>query len=342
MHRRNGRSLDEKSRITLADVASVAGVSKMTVSRALRGATDVSKRNVEKVRQAAKDIGYVGNHLASSLSGQRSDLIGVVVPSMANIVFAEVLAGIAEGIEGSGMQPVFGVTDYDLDKEYDIIRSMLSWNPAGLIVTGLDQSIDATRLLKNANISVVQIMDVDGTPVDACVGFSHYSTGEAMADALIAMGRRRIGYIGCDLSRDTRAKKRLEGFKRALSRISLDLLVEEVHEGPSAIKAGRDLTALALAEKPDLDGIYYSNDDLAAGGAFHCIASGISVPDSVALAGFNGLDLVDSLPVEIMTSRTPRRKIGKTAVEYIVSTKKKKEKPEGRITEYTPSIVLGA
>lgn len=333
--------MDEKSRVTLADVASAAGVSKMTASRALRGAGDVSKRNIEKVRQAAKDIGYVGNHLASSLSGQRSDLIGVLVPSMANIVFAEVLAGIAEGIEGSGMQPVFGVTDYDLDKEYDIIRSMLSWNPAGLIVTGLDQSDDARQLLKNADIPVVQIMDVDGTPVDACVGFSHYSAGEAMADALISMGHSRIGYIGCDLERDTRARKRLDGFKRALLRSGLDLLVEEVSDDPSAIKTGRDLTARALAEKPDLEGIYYSNDDLAAGGAFHCIANGINVPDRITLAGFNGLDLVDSLPVEIMTSRTPRRKIGKTAVEYIVSTSKKKEKPEGRITEYTPSIVVG-
>ena len=131
--------MTEKNRVTLADVAAAARVSKMTASRALRGAGDVSKRNVEKVLQAAKDIGYVGNTLASSLSGQRSDLIGVVVPSLVNSVFAEVLAGIAEGMDGSGLQPVFGITDYDTDKEYRAVRNMLSWSPAGLIVTDLDQ-----------------------------------------------------------------------------------------------------------------------------------------------------------------------------------------------------------
>ena len=172
----------------MADVARVAGVSKMTASRALRGAGDVSKSNVDNVRKAAKEIGYVGNHLATSLSNQRSDLIGVVVPSLQNIVFAEVLSGIAEAIAGSEIQAVFGVTDYDPDKEYDVIRKMLSWNPAGLIVTGLDQPDDTRRLLKDADLPVVQIMDVDGSPIDACVGLSHHSAGKAMAEALIDVG----------------------------------------------------------------------------------------------------------------------------------------------------------
>lgn len=331
--------MDAKNRVTLVDVAAAAGVSKMTASRALRGAGDVSPDNVTKVRRAAREIGYVGNHLASSLSGQRSNLIGVVVPSMANIVFAEVLAGIAEGIDGSGLQPVFGVSDYNLDKEYDIIRSMLSWNPAGLIVTGLDQSTESTRLLKNADIPIVQIMDVDGTPVDACVGLSHYTAGEDMADTLVAQGRRRIGYIGCRLSQDTRAQKRLEGFQRALRRHGLDLAVRQISQDATDMTNGRALTARALADHPDLDAIYYSNDDLAAGGAFHCLAASVDVPGTVTLAGFNGLDLTKSLPVEIMTSRTPRREIGNSAVGYIVSAHRGKEKPKDRMTRYAASII---
>lgn len=334
--------MDGKSRTTLSDVAAAAGVSKMTASRALRGAADVSESSAEKVRQAARDIGYVGNHLASSLSGQRSNLIGVIVPSVANIVFAEVLAGIADGIEGSGMQPVFGVTDYDLEKECDVIRNMLSWSPAGLIVTGLDQSAEARRFLAHADVPVVQILDLDGTPVDACVGVSHHAAGAAMADALIAKGRRRIGYVGCDLARDSRARKRLEGFKHALSNSGLQVLVEEISVHRSTAKIGRELTARALASMPNLDALYFSNDDLAAGGAFHCIASGISVPGRVTLAGFNGLDLLDGLPVEIMTSRTPRREIGRTAARYILSPSRNHEGLGGRIRAFTATIVAGA
>ncbi len=333
--------MDEKNRVTLADVAAAANVSKMTASRALRGAGDVSKGNVEKVRQAAKDIGYVGNHLASSLSGKRSDLIGVVVPSLANIVFAEVLGGIAEGMEGSGMQPVFGVTDYDSDKEYLAIRNMLSWSPAGLIVTGLDQDEATRRLLENAGVPVVQIMDVDGTPVDACFGLSHYAAGGAMAEALIAAGRKRFGYIGCNMNKDSRANKRLEGFRRALSANALVFEAIQISDGPSMTKTGRDLTARLLADSPNLDCIYYSNDDLAAGGAFHCIATGVSVPERVALAGFNGLDIVESLPVSISTSRTPRREIGRAAAEHIVRARKNNAGGDQRLHEYTPGLVVG-
>lgn len=333
--------MDVKNRITLAEVAVAAGVSKMTASRALRGAGDVSRSNIDKVRHAARQMGYVGNNLASSLSGQRSSLIGVVVPSMANVVFAEVLAGIADGIEGSGLQPVFGVTDYDLEKEYEVIRNMLSWSPAGLIVTGLDQSHDARRLLENANIPVVQVMDMDGVPVDACVGFSHHAAGAAMAEALLALGRRKFGYVGCGLDADFRAKKRLEGFSEALTRAGLRFVTTRISEGFSTVKGGRELTSQIVGANPDLDCIYYSNDDLAAGGAFHCISAGLSVPDELMLAGFNGLEFVKSLPVSIATSLTPRREIGQAAARIVLdSASGDQAEPPARI-EFQPKIDLG-
>lgn len=335
------QSLDQKNRITLVEVAMAAGVSKMTASRALRGAGDVSRNNIDKVRQAARDMGYVGNHLASSLSGQRSSLIGVIVPSMANVVFAEVLAGIAGTIEGSGLQPVFGVTDYDLEKEYEVIRNMLSWNPAGLIVTGLDQSRDARRLLENARIPVVQIMDMDGVPVDACVGFSHQAAGAAMAEALVRKGRKRFGYVGCGLESDFRAKKRFGGFGEALSRAGLTFISTRISEGFSTVKGGRELTSQILDAHPDLDCVYYSNDDLAAGGAFHCISAGLSVPDELILAGFNGLEFVDSLPVSIATSLTPRREIGQAAARIVLGSAQGDQPETPARIEFQPEIDLG-
>ncbi|PVB60962.1 LacI family DNA-binding transcriptional regulator [Labrenzia sp. 011] len=330
-----------KKRITLSDVAAAAGVSKMTASRALRGTGDVSRSSMEKVGRAAKEIGYVGNHLAMSLASRRSDLIGVVVPSFLNVVFAEVLSGIAESLDGSGMQPVFGVTDYDPDREYEIIRNMLSWNPAGLIITGLDQPDETLQLLENADVPVVQIMDLDGTPVDACVGLSHHAAGASMAEALIAKGRRRFGYVGCGLDRDTRARKRFTGFKEALSAHGLALKTTWTGPGPSTVKAGREFTAQVLETHPELDCIYYSNDDLAVGGAFHCIAAGINVPEALVIAGFNGLDLVESLPVRIATSRTPRREIGNAAARIILGSDRDDPATGGTRTEFRPEIETG-
>lgn len=333
--------LKQKGDMTLNEVAALAGVSKMTASRALRGAPDVSRDAVEKVRRAAFDIGYVGNPLAASLSGQRSDLIGVVVPSISNIVFAEVLAGIADGIAGSGLQPVFGVTDYDLHREHAVICSMLSWKPSGMIITGLDQTDATISMLKSARVPVVQIMDLDGTPIDACVGFSQFTAGAAMADAMIAQGRRRFGYIGCGLERDTRAGKRFDGFSSVIRSAGLAFGAQEVESGASTITSGRRMTERLLSRMPNVDCIYYSNDDLAAGGAFHCLSKNISVPERLMLAGFNGLEIIDSLPINVATSRTPRHQIGRSAAEILIRSREKKASDRPELIELLPAIELG-
>ncbi|KKX32977.1 LacI family DNA-binding transcriptional regulator [Rhizobium sp. LC145] len=298
---------------TLEEVAAEAGVSKMTASRALRGASDVSKVTRAKVLNAAERLSYVGNRLALSLSSQRTNLVAVVVPSMSNIVFPEVLAGISAALEGSGMQAVFGISDYDPVKEHAIIRDMLSWQPSAIIVTGLDQPEETVRILQSAAIPVIQIMDLDGTPVDFNVGLSHGKAGEDMARALLAAGRKRFGYIGSALDRDLRAGKRKAGFERVLRENGLGFVEQQQDDAFSSIALGKRLTTTMLATAPDLDCIYYSNDDMATGGLFACMELGIATPANILIAGFNGLDLAQALPVRIATSRSPRRIIGETA-----------------------------
>ncbi|PYG28333.1 LacI family transcriptional regulator [Pelagimonas varians] len=303
---------------TLADVAAVAGVSKMTASRALRGAPEVSQLSRDRVQQAAAQIGYVANPLAASLSSKRTQLVGVVVPSLTNTVFAEMLTGIVETIEGSGLQPVFGVTNYNPDTELDVLRNMLSWRPAGLIVTGLDHPEAAKILLRQSEQTLVQVMDVDGTAIGNCVGISHTQAGAEMARTLLASGARKIGYVNCTQIFDIRATKRLDGFRGALRDAGLEITAIQTSDTPSSAPAGRAQTRQLMQEHPDLDAIYYSNDDLAAGGLFHCLAQGICVPKGVILAGFNGLEFSESLPAQIVTTRTPRREIGQIAAQMVL------------------------
>lgn len=328
-------------RPTLEEVAAAAGVSKMTASRALRGAADVSKDSILKVREAAERIGYVGNQLALSLSAQRTNLIGVVVPSLSNVVFPEVLSGISAVLEGTGMQAVFGLSDYDPDKEREVIRNMLSWRPSAMIVTGLDQPEDTLRLLKQADIPVVQLMDLDGEPVDFNVGLSHSAAGEAMGRALLTTGRRRIGYVGSGLGRDLRAAKRKRGFEMSLRQADLSLEAEEVAPDFSSPSLGKRLTHALLLKAPELDCIYYSNDDMAAGGVFACMELGITVPDRLLIAGFNGLEIADALPVRIATSHSPRREMGETAARLALQAMTAEREQLGRIVAFTPRITLG-
>ncbi len=337
-----------KRRKTLADVAAAAGVSKMTASRALRGDKDVSQANIERVKQAAREIGYYGNQFASSLSSKHTDLIGVVVPSLSNIVFPQVMSGVTDALKGTVLQPVFGVTDYDSETEYETLRNMLSWRPAGLIVTGLDQPPETRQLLKDAGVPVVQIMDIDGHPVDSCVGFSHSEAGHDIATALFETELRRFGYVGGNLDKDLRAAKRKQGFQSALRDHGLafaDIIDESdlVDDAAalSAVDCGRRLTADLLKRTPNLDCIYFSNDDLAFGGLCHCIAAGIDVPGDVALAGFNGLGIIEGFPGKVATSRTARRKIGEQAARVILETLEHSKTKMSKLHILKPEISLG-
>ncbi|MCO5732287.1 LacI family DNA-binding transcriptional regulator [Rhizobium sp. SSA_523] len=325
---------------TLEQVAAAAGVSKMTASRALRGAPDVSPESLRKVREAAERIGYVGNQLALSLSSRRTNLIGVVVPTMANVVFPEVLAGISTALEGSGMQAVFGLSEYDVEKEHDVIRAMLSWRPAAMIVTGLDQPERTTRLLRQAETPIVQIMDLDGEPIEFGVGLSHTAAGRDIAQALLAAGRRRFGYIGCGTGRDLRAGKRRQGFEESLAAAGLHWLAEETDPDLSSISLGKTLTRRLLERQKDLDCLYYSNDDMAAGGAFACMELGMAVPEKILIAGFNGLEIAQSLPVRIATSQSPRRQIGETAARLALKALTPERSRLDRIVAFETHILL--
>lgn len=289
----------------------------MTVSRVLRNRADVSPGTREKVLAAAKSLGYVPNKIAGALASQRVNLVGVVIPSLSNMVFPEVLGGISAALEDSGLQPVFGATDYKAEREENVIYEMLSWRPSGMIVAGLEHTEAARAMLANAGIPIVEIMDIDGEAIDSVVGISHRRAGHDMAAAILAAGYRRIGFLGSKMPDDHRARKRLEGFSDALEQAGVVLAETEHYAGGSSLAKGREMTQAILTRRPDLDFLYYSNDMIAAGGLLYCLDAGLDVPGQIGLAGFNGLELLDGFSLQLATTDACRREIGQRAAEII-------------------------
>lgn len=331
---------DQKRALTLRDVSEASGVSEMTVSRVLRNRGDVSETTRDKVLEAARRLGYVPNKIAGALASQRVNLVAVIVPSLSNLVFPEVLSGISEELEDTGLQPVFGVTNYSAEKEEAVLYEMLSWRPSGVIVAGLEHSPGARAMLENAGIPIVEIMDVDGTPVDSVVGISHKRAGLEMARAIIGAGYRRIGFLGTKMPDDHRARKRLEGFEAGLAEAGVELADREFYSGGSALLKGREMTEAILKRSPDLDFLYYSNDMIGAGGLLHCLDKGIDVPGKLGLAGFNGVDLLEGLPRRLATMDACRKEIGRQAAQ-IIAGHGHAELIGGERIELTPTLQLG-
>jgi len=311
---------DRAKVITISDVARRARVGESTVSRVLRNQGSVSKPTREKILKAAAELNYVPNRIAGALASMTSKLIGVVIPSVGNTVVPEILAGANTVLEEAGFQPVIGVSNYDPAREEALIESILSWRPAGILVAGLEHTDRARAMLKGCGVRVVELLDIDGEGIDIVVGSSHRLAGRKSAEHLLARNYRRIGYVGHDIRMDIRAGKRLEGFRAVMREHGLGFVDQEFHpSGSSSVEAGRIGLAQLLKRQPGLDAIYFSNDDLALGGYFHCLEHDISVPSRLALFGYNGLEITRLTPQPLSTIRSPRIAMGQAGANLLLS-----------------------
>jgi LacI family gluconate utilization system Gnt-I transcriptional repressor len=218
---------------------------------------------------------------------------------------------------------------------------MLSWRPSGVIIAGIEHSDTARAMLSASGVPVVEILDTDGTAIDAVVGISQVRAGREMAEAIVARGYRRIGFLGTKMPLDHRARKRLEGFRGGLSEHGIAIEDSEFYEGGSALRKGRDMTSAILGRSPELDFLYYSNDMIGAGGLLWCLENGIEVPNRIGLAGFNGMDLLDGLPRRLATMDAGRHETGRIAARIVADAAAGREPSDGRRVELMPVLEPG-
>lgn len=301
--------IKRKKRRTLGDVAKVANVSEMTVSRVLSGKGQVSDATKGRVKKVIEQLGYVPNRLAGSLATSRSNQVAVIIPSLMNNVFPEVTAGITDHLERAGYNAVIGISDYNVEKEENLIRSMMSWRPAGIILVGSQRSSSARNILCNASVPVVEIMELYDNPIDICVGLDHRKAGTAIAAHLLAQGYRRFGYVGFH-EIDSSAARRFEGIREVLGQSGYSIEAEKLFERPPDIEMGKDGLASLLDMSSNLEAVFFSNDTAAIGGLLLCWERGIEVPDQLAIAGFSGLKSGQVMPRKLTTIATERYKIG--------------------------------
>ena len=305
-------------RVTLADVAVAAGVSPITVSRALRGERAVDPVLVERVRAAAQHLGYVPDPAARALASQRSAHVTVLIPMLSNALFVDVFEAVQRSLRPAGYQTLMGVTHYDADEEEMLLREQLLQRPAGLLVTGLERSDTAHALIVQSGVPCVHLMEMSRAPGVYSVGFSQVEAGAEMTRHLLARGRRRIAFAAAQL--DARTLQRLDGWRHALGVAGLhDPALEWLDPAPSSMALGAHMFEQIVQDQPDVDAIFFCNDDLAQGALLAALRLGIAVPGRVAVAGFNDLTGSDQMLPTLTTVRTPRADIGTAAARMLLS-----------------------
>jgi LacI family gluconate utilization system Gnt-I transcriptional repressor len=307
-----------KDTITLKSVARKAAVSPITVSRVVNGYAGVSDEIRKKVEAAISELGYIPNRSASVLASSRSKLIGVLIPSLSNVVFNDLLSGIYDIAVPANYQVLLSNTHYSPIEEERAIRILLGQSPEGLIITGGEQTDAAKAMLTATGVPVVQIMDKVDTPIDINVGFSHYEAGAAVAQLLLAKSYIKIGFIGARM--DPRTCDRLAGFKSALTAVNcLDSKRIITSLQPSSVAMGvtlfRELIAIT---KGDCDAVFCCNDDLALGVLHECKKMHINVPDTFGVCGFNDIEMAAYAEPSLSSVKVNRYQMGKRAMELIL------------------------
>jgi LacI family gluconate utilization system Gnt-I transcriptional repressor len=299
-------------------VAQAAGVSPMTVSRALRGERAVDAGLVARVRSAALKLGYVPDPAARALASRHSSQVVVLIPMLSNALFVDLLEAVQRTLRPAGYQMLMGVTHYDPSEEEHLLREQLLHRPAGLLVTGLERHEATRALIAQSGVPCVHLMEASGTPGIYSVGFSQLEAGAEMTRHLLQRGRRRIAFAAAQL--DPRTLQRLEGWRRELRAAGLyEPSLEWLNPAPSSMALGARMFEQIMGQQPAVDAVFFCNDDLAQGALLAALRLGVAVPDRVAMAGFNDLTGSDQMLPPLTTVRTPRAEIGTAAARMLLA-----------------------
>lgn len=310
----------------MADVARRAGVSAMTVSRALKGTGSVTAQTQERILEAVKDLGYVLDKSAGALSSKQTGFVSVLIPSLNNSNFSDTVQGIGEALDAEAMQVLIGTTGYSRAREEAVIEAMLQRRPEGIIVTGGQHTPRARGMLEQTGIPVIETWDRPSAPIDHVVGFSNAATIEDLMARLLFRGYRRIAFLEGEHGEDTRGQDRRVGYERAVQALGLErACVVSVGRPPITIEHGGRAVVRLLEIWPEVEAVICVSDLSAVGAIMECHRRGWAVPGRLAIAGFGDFEIGrfcwPSLTTVSVGSRDLGRQAGTLMLEAIAAAR---------------------
>ncbi|TDW28296.1 LacI family transcriptional regulator [Rhizobium azibense] len=324
------RQKDFESKTTIADVARAAGVSPMTVSRVLNGHGGASAETSERVVSAASALNYRPNPFARGLRSDRSRTIGFLVPDITNPFFPEIIRGAEDAANAAGYNLLLSNVVESSKREAELIDAFLLHRVDGIIVCSARLPDAALHKALSPHRAAVLInreapKDVAGTIM------TDYEHGASQAiNHLVARGRRKIAIIAGPRN-SYGGKCRLIGIGKTLAEHGLQA-PEPIYCDPT-VAGGRIAAEELLAAKSGFDALVCYNDLNAIGAMKACRAAGITVPQQMALVGFDDIPIAELMSPALTTLRVHKREMGEAAVRLLLSRIVTKNKQHGVVIE---------
>jgi LacI family transcriptional regulator, gluconate utilization system Gnt-I transcriptional repressor len=313
------------------DIAKLARVSRMTVSRALSKPELVSGETLRRIHNSAAHLGYTPARPPAHLTGAPNGLIGVVLPSIDSSLFVDLVRGVQQIAEQASLDVLIGVTDWQESKERQILHSFLSRRPDGLVFVG-SPSAEHSKLLRQQLqwLGVVQVWEKLVNPIDMQVGFDNEAAGILAAEHLCVIGRKRLAYIGETAGRDG---QRWQGFRATAKKIlrAEPLLVDLSIQAELLNPFIDDSKILSDIVDKKIDAVFCGTDELALSLLFNSIRAGVIVPDRLAICGCGDRPLAEVVEPRLTSIQIPGLEIGRKAVSQLLTRLERGQSPPSEI-----------
>lgn len=307
---------------SMKDVARIAGVSTMTVSRAMRAPESVSPQVLESVRAAIATSGYVPNRIAGNLSSNRSTLVALLVPSLRNALYVETIRGISEVLTRNGLHLMISDSGASPEEEEQLVAEYIALRVCGIILHNTQHTPRTISMLRSSGIPCVETGNLSTDPIDMVVSYSNHAAGKAMAEHLLQRGYRHFAFASLAVAGNDRLAQRRTGFLSQLKRAGAGVAPSLVLEVEPGLETGSRALTHILAHAPPVQAVFFAGDVLAAGAIFECQRRGIAIPARIAIAASDDNELMQNTVPPITTVAFPRYDIGVRSASMIVARTK--------------------
>ncbi len=302
----------------IVDVAARAGVSIATVSRAFAKPEMVRAETRSRIEEAARDLGYIRDRLAGSMHNRFSGTVGLIVPTIDNAIFAEMIEAFSARLRDHDRTMLIAAHGYDLSLEAGIVRSLLERRIDGVALIGFAHDRVPLTMLERRAVPAISIWNYDATSVLPCIGADNRHAARLVTDHLIGLGHRDIAFLFPEAQANDRARDRIDGAMEAMRAVGVDVAGHRWLDCPYDMGAAKALALRLLVDDPP-SAVVCGNDVIAHGVVFAAIALGVNVPRDLSVVGIGDLRGSAQLEPGLTTVRLPARRIGGLAADAIVA-----------------------
>ena len=305
---------------TMKEVANLAGVSKITVSRVLRSPKLVSPTTREKVQNAISELGYVPEAAAGALSSGKSQIVAANISTLSGSIFLPTINKLSSILSQHGIQLILSNSEYSEEIEFQQLSALIAQRPLGLVLSNAFNSPKRRSMLSRMGCKVIEIWDLPTKPIDYAVGFSNFDAGYSMTQFLFKhCSYKKIAFLGKKQGFDRRSEMRFQGYKKFQIKHKNQIRTVDLNaSGKGSIYDGTIGLNWILDKWPDTDAIFCSGDVLAIGAVCEAKRKGLSVPKDIAISGFGDIEFSNGYGIDLTTIKVRGEEIGAHVANIII------------------------